>query len=115
MKNQITIDLGVIPTFIRTEALIWRLDCQVSSKLANLSLFRHNKAGRERKTMRKYISAMVFGFVGACAGFTICFVYLVLPTREPLERGQEAQRAMLVFSHLSLSHDAQGKTYFTIP
>jgi len=65
--------------------------------------------------MKKYVSSMVFGLVGACFGFTICFVYLVLSTREPLEKGREAERAMRNFAHLSIHHDVDRRTYFTIP
>ena len=65
--------------------------------------------------MKKHISSLVFGIVGICSGFALCFLYLVLPTREPLERGHAVEQAMKVFSHLSHHHDNERGSYFTLP
>ena len=64
--------------------------------------------------MKRHISSLVFGTLGAAAGFALCFVYFVLPQADALQRGQEAQQAMKVFSKLSLHHDERG-SYFTLP
>ena len=32
--------------------------------------------------MKKHLSSIVFGCLGLCAGFTICYVVLVIPTHE---------------------------------
>jgi hypothetical protein len=33
--------------------------------------------------MKKHLSSLLFGCLGLCAGFTLCYVYLVLPERTP--------------------------------
>jgi hypothetical protein len=42
------------------------------------------KLGRQQrmKKYKKYLFAVVTGCLGLCAGFTLCYVYLVLPQRE---------------------------------
>ena len=64
--------------------------------------------------MKKYISSVVFGTVGVCAGFALCFVYLVMPQRDAVERGREAQQAMAPFSKVAFHHDERGQ-YITLP
>ena len=64
--------------------------------------------------MKTYISALVFGSVGVCAGFALCFVFLVLPEREAGEKGRQAQQAMSVFSKLTFHYDERGQ-YITLP
>ena len=32
--------------------------------------------------MKKHISTIVFGCLGLCAGFTLCYVYVAIPQRE---------------------------------
>ena len=32
--------------------------------------------------MKKHLSTIVFGCLGVCAGFTLCYVYVVIPQRE---------------------------------
>jgi hypothetical protein len=64
--------------------------------------------------MKRHVSSLVFGTVGIGAGFALCFVYLVLPRAEALERGRTAEQAMTVFSKLSLTHDEHG-AYLTLP
>jgi hypothetical protein len=64
--------------------------------------------------MKRHISSLVFGAVGVAAGFALCFLYFVLHQREAVERGQEAQQAMTVFSKLSLFHDERG-AYIVLP
>ena len=31
--------------------------------------------------MKKHLSSVMFGCIGLCVGFTLCYVYLVLPKR----------------------------------
>lgn len=31
--------------------------------------------------MKKHLSSLLFGSLGLCVGFTLCYVYLVLPER----------------------------------
>jgi hypothetical protein len=64
--------------------------------------------------MKKYISSVIFGALGVGAGFALCFVYLVIPQREAMDRSRGAQQAMARFSKLALQHDERG-TYFTPP
>ena len=68
----------------------------------------------ERHHMKRHISSLVFGTLGAAAGFALCFVYFVLPRADALQRGQEAQQAMTVFSKLSIHYGERGQ-YFTLP
>jgi hypothetical protein len=62
--------------------------------------------------MKKYISSVIFGTLGVGAGFALCFVYLVIPQGETVDRGREPQQAMAQFSKLALHHDERG-AYFT--
>ena len=64
--------------------------------------------------MKKYVSSVVFGTVGVCAGFALCFVYLVMPQRDAVDRGREAQQAMAPFSKIAFHHDERGQ-YITLP
>jgi hypothetical protein len=65
--------------------------------------------------MKRHVSSIVFGVTGVCVGFTVCFLQFVLPTREPLRKGTEAQQALKVYSKLSISYDKERGTYFTMP
>jgi len=35
-----------------------------------------------KTTMKKYLSTIVFGCLGLCAGFTLCYVYIAIPLQE---------------------------------
>ena len=38
--------------------------------------------------MKKHLSSFLFGCLGLGVGFTLCYVYLVLPERAPKASGQ---------------------------
>ena len=45
------------------------------------------------KKHKRYLFAVVTGCLGLCAGFTLCYVYLVLPQREIMAAASPRQRA----------------------
>lgn len=69
-----------------------------------------NAITQERPHMKKHLSSFVFGSLGICAGFTLCFVYVALPLRE----AGDATPHPTSFSRLALHYGHDG-TYFTIP
>jgi biopolymer transport protein ExbD len=44
------------------------------------------------KKHKKYLFAVVTGCLGLCAGFTLCYVYLVLPQREIMTAASSPQQ-----------------------
>ncbi|MBP9903832.1 MAG: hypothetical protein V9H26_08025 [Verrucomicrobiota bacterium] len=60
--------------------------------------------------MKKHLSSFMFGTLGLCAGFTLCFVYIALPL-------QNTVAATLHTTPLSglVLHGGKDGTYFTLP
>lgn len=52
--------------------------------------------------MKKHVSSIVFGCVGLCAGFTFCFVYLVIPERGSSEVQAPGRSELLALRRAAL-------------
>ena len=46
--------------------------------------------------MKRHLSSVVFGVVGCIVGFTICFIYGVLPARQEARRPSQGAPVMVM-------------------
>jgi hypothetical protein len=60
--------------------------------------------------MKKYISSIVFGCLGICLGFSLCYVRLVLP-----EQMAKLDAPKPLFPKLALRISPDGQTVLTVP
>src|SRR5687768_9312146 len=61
--------------------------------------------------MKKHISTMVFGCLGVCAGFTICFVFLVVPERGPSSAAPAHRSDLVALESASLQQAIEWRPY----
>ena len=54
--------------------------------------------------MKKHLSSFLFGFLGLGVGFTLCYVYLVLPARDARQTASNQPHVVAHFSKDGQTH-----------
>ena len=47
------------------------------------------------REMKRHLSSLIFGSLGLCVGFTLCYLYIVLPERTAKGTGAQKQFVVL--------------------